>query len=138
MPDPAVPNWIAKALIHTPDRSEGTLTPILSWRPTRTQVVVTVDGLRGPVERRFYLDTLTEVGQSKRSIHSSRLIAPDPPQAIASRRATAATRARNAVLSAVEEQRFQDYTDDAEVVAAKLVALRAAVNEALASLGEEL
>lgn len=133
-----VPTWIAKALIHTPNRSAGTLTSTLAWRATRTQVVVTVEGLRGPIERRFYLDTLTEVGQVRRSINSSRLVAPDSPQAVASRRATTASAARDRVLTTVERQRLIDYSDDPETVTAKLLELRTTIDEALASLAEVL
>ena len=135
---PSVPNWIAKAVIYTPGyASEGTVMPIRGWRATQTQVIVSVVGPRGPVERRFKLDGLTEIGGSDR-YRRARLIDPDSPEAITARRAQAIQRARAHILTAIDKQRLQDSSDDAEAMIKKMFALRVAVDEAIAQVGEVL
>lgn len=134
---PSVPNWIPRAVIFAPGygNSRGTVTQTMGWRATNTQVIVTVPS---GLERRFYLETLTEVGQSKRSIRSARLAAPADPEVVAARTDKAISDARNHVLVAIEKQRLQDSSTDAEATVKKLFAIRVAVDEAIAQVGEVL
>lgn len=130
-----VPNWIANAVIVHPIRGrEASLTYTKRWRATKTQVIVeTVDGR----EKRFWLVGLTEVGEPKGfPLQRVHLAAPDAPEVIASRRASAVSEASWMVLGEVERKRLQDYTDDAEAMVEKLTAIRDAANAALASLVE--
>lgn len=132
-----VPNWIAKAVIVHPGRyGEASLTGTRDWRATKTQAVVTDEYGR---ERRFYLDTLTEVGGTRSvpelCVH---LAPPDDPVVITSKRASAVSKAGAMVLDEVERQRLQDHADDAGVMVQKLTAVRDAANAALAGLVDYL
>lgn len=85
---PTVPNWIAKAVIYE-SRDYGrsaVVIPITGYRATKTQVVVTCAGARGPVERRFRLDKLTELGGGTWSPHMARLLPADSEKVIAAQR----------------------------------------------------
>lgn len=138
---PSVPNWIPRAVILTPGygNSRGTVTPTTGWRATNTQVVVTaVNGLSGTVvERRFYLSTLTEVGQPKHR-QSAHLADPDDPEVLKALADKAIRNACGHVLAAIEKQRLQDSSTDAEATVKKLFAIRVAVDEAIAQVGEVL
>jgi hypothetical protein len=135
----SVPNWIAKAVIFRPTRSEfAEITATTGWRATRTQVIVTVDGPRGPVERRFRLDSLTEVGYPRYDRTAPQLKAPDALPVVEALKADVVYNARVTVLMALDGLRLQDSGQSAEVVAAKLAKLADAVNKALAEIGTVL
>lgn len=129
MPEPTVPNWIAKAVILYSDAA----VPICEWRCTRTQVVVRTTPT-GP-ERRFRLDDLREVGNGWTA---PRLAAPDDPRVLGVQKAAIIRKASSHVWGVIVQQRMQDSTNDAAAAAAKLLALRSAVDQALASLSEVL
>jgi hypothetical protein len=134
---PTVPNWIAKAVIFTPNRrlDGGTVQPIAGWRATKTQVIVTAGGR----ERRFYLDSLTEVGQPKDFVQlRTRLLPPDAPEVAEARRVQVIAAASAAVVAEVDRQRFQDTHTDAGAMMSKLDAVRDVVTKAIASLAEVL
>ncbi len=134
-----VPNWIAKAVVLWPayGRGRAEFKPIApGWRATNTQVVVRTSP-NGP-EMRFYLDTLTRVGDSKRSIFAVRLAPPDAPEVQRAQRQKIVSDAQGHVLSVIDQQRLQDSTDDPAALATKLLALKTATDEALASLAEVL
>lgn len=134
---PTVPNWIAKAVVLTPTfMGPDIIQPTTHWRATNTQVIVQTGP--GSGDLRFYLDTLTKVGSSKRALSSPRLVPPDHPAVITARREQTVAAARHAVLDEVAKQRLQDSSDDAEAAVAKLSAIRDAVDKALASLAEVL
>lgn len=134
---PTVPNWIAKAVIVTPSLSGDTITPIVGWRATGTQVIVRTSP-RAP-ERRFYLDGLALVGQPKSFREQRiRLEPPDAPVVVRARRERVVGSARDHVIITIEKQRLQDRSTDAAETAAKLLALRTAVDQALAALAEVL
>jgi hypothetical protein len=133
-----VPNWIAKAVIVEYGYGrQAHVSPTVEWRATKTQVIVRTSPT-GP-ERRFYLNSLTAVGEPN-SFPEMRthLAAPDAPEVIAAQRTQVISRSRNAVITTVEKQRLQDSTDDAEALVAKLTAVQDAVNQALAALAEVL
>lgn len=136
---PTVPNWIAKAVIYTPGygTTNGSVTPILSWRATNTQVVVEVMRRGVRVERRFRLDKLTEVGQSS-SHHLPRLMPPDASEVLAVQERVVVNQARSMVLNEVATQRLVDSSASADAVLTKLLAVQDAVNKAIASLGPVL
>lgn len=128
---PSVPNWIARAFIFSPYPSGGgTLTAVASWRPTRTQVVVTDAGGR---ERRFRLNDLKEMG---RHWPCPRLVAPDDPQVLAVQEERATSHALAHLALAIEKQRLQDSGQTLDQAIAKLEAVRMAATEALASLAD--
>lgn len=136
----SVPNWIAKAFVYTPRFGhEGTVRAITGWRATATQVIVTVNGSRGPMEMRFRLADLRQIGQPSWQPLRVRLLPPDAPEVATAMRAEAVVSAVDHVLTSVERQRLHDsHSDDADTAANKLIALRAAVDEALAMLGPVL
>ena len=132
---PSVPNWIAKAVIVEPDRygDRATVTPVVEWRATKTQVIVRTSPT-GP-EQRFYLDSLTKVGRPRYfPQHRTHLAPPDNAEVLGHRRTAAVRAARSRVLDVVTSQRLQDSTTDPAALATKLLALRSAVDQALASL----
>lgn len=134
----SVPNWIPRAVIFDPDRyySSAPVTPIVEWRATKTQVIVRTSPTGR--ERRFYLDSLTEVGQPKYfSDLRTRLEAPDAPVVLAAQRDQTIRTAKAHLSSIIEKQRLQD-TTDAEATVKKLFAIRVAVDEAIAMAGEVL
>jgi hypothetical protein len=133
----SVPNWIAEAVVyHKPYAGIGEVTPIKTWRATGTQIVVTIDGTRGPVERRFSIDTLKRLGGGSHA--REHLRASDDPAVLDAVRLRVINDARWKVLAAVDAQRFQDASDDAAATLAKLEAVLTATNKAIASLTEVL
>jgi hypothetical protein len=131
----SVPNWIAKAVILTPSYGGHIRTAkTTGWRATRTQVIVnTKSG-----ERRFRLDTLTEVGDPHYGSMRTRLAEPSDPEIVAARSKGIISAARGDVQLAVERARLQDSGKTAEETTAALLAIRDTVNAALASLTEVL
>jgi len=136
MSSPTVPNWIAKAVVYVPGYTGGgAIQPTTDWRATKTQVIVTVGGR----DRRFYLDTLTEVGSGNRhSTHATRLLPADAPEVLAAIRDAQVRAARNAVFLAVEKARLQDSKKGAEETLRALDSIIAAATKAMASLTEVL
>lgn len=130
----SVPNWIPRAVIYETSPTERVV-KIIGWRATKTQVVVTAPTHLGPVERRFKLDGLTEI-TGKGSWNRARLLPPDDNWVIKAKRAQA-VRAAHAHVRAEIEKQFQDNVD-AETAIEKLFAVRIAVDEAIAIMGEVL
>lgn len=134
---PSVPNWIAKAVIIASSGSGDAVTPITEWRATKTQVIVRTR--TDSSERRFYLDTLTQVGQPKyfREMRI-RLEPPDSPAVLAAQRQAVIRNAQNSVSIEITRQRLQDTARSSEELAVKLTAIVDAANAALALLAEVL
>lgn len=130
-----VPNWIAKAVIVDPQRSE--VHPITEWRATKTQVIVRT-APTGP-EHRFYLDSLTLVGGPK-SFPETRvhLAAPDDPKITEIRARHAVNRARGDVAATVDRVRLWDGGMSIEEAAKAIHDIRCAAVCALAELAEFL
>lgn len=136
---PGVPNWIPRAVIYVPRYSgPGEITPIMGYRATRTQVIVTAPGLRGPVERRFRLSDLTEVGDKHYGSRRTRLASPDEPEVRADMRQPVVDKALASVLTAVNAERLQDGGQTADEATRKLLAVQSACAAALALLSEVL
>lgn len=134
---PSVPNWIAKAVIYENSYTQA-VTPTSGWRATSTQVVVTVATSRGTSERRFSLNSLIEVDTGLPLWRRAFLLAPDDPRVIWAKHEAVTRRARNHVRAALEEQRLDDSAGDVEATIKKLLAIRIALDEAIAQSGEAL
>lgn len=133
----SVPNWIRTAHVYTPGRgamTSPTAVPIEDYRPTKTQVVVTVGSSRGPVERRFRLSDLKEVSSNW---PRPMLAAADDPRVVSALRSGVVDAAANRFLSALSEHRIRTGME-AEDLLASLDAVRLAAAKSMAMLSEVL
>lgn len=135
---PTVPPWIAKAVIHEEydgyDRRH-TMIETTGWRAAKTQVIVTVAGPRGPVERRFRLSDLTEVG-GRRGDSVATLVSADSDEAASVRRSMAVRHALELARNAKAER--LDSSMDAEALVLAVGRMQRAATKALAVLADLL
>lgn len=134
-----VPNWIAKAVIHE-SLGYGRWADIIdtiSWRPTKTQVVVTVQTARGQAERRFRLSDLREVGGSPWASTRATLMDPDDPKVATALRERQIRRAVDRVKVA-RDVRLDASAMSVEELAAAVDRIQRAATKSLAELGELL
>lgn len=136
---PTVPNWIAKAVVYqSRDRGlRSEVLDILSWRPTRTQVVVTVQTARGHTERRFRLAGLTEIVGGRSSALPASLIPRDDPRVLKARRSQQVRTTIDDLRAALLDEQLDPSMDVEELLAAADRIQRAAT-KAVAELGELL
>jgi hypothetical protein len=130
----SVPNWITSAVVYGSTGASVDVQPVLSYRATKTQVIVTVQGSRGRVELRFRLKSLREVGSGDYS--PRRLLPSDDPRVVGASRRMKMDRARSDAHVAVVLARLQDSTADLDLLVTKLSAIRDAATKALAALAE--
>ena len=129
-----VPNWIGHAVVILPNGTANTAVPVRSWRPTKTQVVVTLDDAKR-TEMRFYLDGLKLVGPGWSRTHL--LDANDP----ATKHRVARIRAAEAVADLEREMALASLSDsrgDHEELAVKVGRIQRAATRALAALADVL
>jgi hypothetical protein len=113
-----VPNWIAKGYAYNPryGMRGAQVYKILSWRATRTQVVVELEGLIG--EYRFRLDDLVYAyRQDERR-----------------RRMVLVARAVDDLRSAIDSNRLDASAMDAEALVVAIGRIQRAATKALADL----
>jgi hypothetical protein len=130
---PTVPNWIPRAWVLLPSR--GTSRPdeivrTVSWRPTPTQVVVTLDNPKR-TELRFWLDGLRPVGHENRRAELLDGDAPETQAMVARIRAEEAVADFETVLNVT---RMDHVRDDREAQARLIGQVRDAATAALAAL----
>jgi hypothetical protein len=136
-----VPNWIAKAVIYESldHGRRARVIPTTGWRATKTQVIVTYDGPRGPSERRFRLDNLREV-RSQNAWHSNLASLADPSEDRVMQARAEMTRA-SAVATlkgVIADTRLDASAMDAEALVVAIGRIQRAATKALADLAEVL
>lgn len=136
-----VPNWIAKAVIYE-SRDYGrtaTVTDILSWRATKTQVIVTVQTPAGRSERRFRLDGLAEVGVGRGAWDSrfAKLMDSDDEKVIKAR-ADQRVRATIGTLRRALDERLDLSSMDDEALTLAIGRIQRAATKALAEMADLL
>lgn len=134
---PAVPNWIGKAYAVSGYGRNRRAYPVTSWRATKTQAVVALDINGRPVEYRFRLDDLREVG---RGYDGMRLVAPDSDEATEALRLAKIRAARNLLDDAVEKHAafMRQGNYDVESVVASISNVQRAATKAMADLADLL
>lgn len=130
---PAVPNWIPRAWVLLPSGSSlrpDEIVRTLSWRPTPTQVVVTLDNPKRTVMR-FWLHRLQPVGRENRGVKLLDGAAPETQAMIARIRADEAVAALDMVLAGT---RMHKADGDREAQVRLISQVRDAAAAALAAL----
>lgn len=132
-----VPNWIAKGYAVSGRGDDACAYRITDWRATTTQVVVILDINGRPVEYRFRLDDLTEVG---RRYGGMKLVAPDADVLAEIRRAAKIRSARFLLDDAVEKHNafMRRGNCDVESVVASISNVQRAATKAMADLADLL
>lgn len=135
-----VPNWIAKAVIYEP-HDYGRSARVINttgWRSTRMQVIVTCDGPRGPIERRFGLADLTEIRQRDSWTSRARLMEPSDPKVVEAKSGMACRAAVSDLKTVIEETRLDPSVMDAEALVVAIGRIQRAATKAMADLSEVL
>jgi hypothetical protein len=136
-----VPNWIANAVIYESlDYGRRIrVIPTTGWRATKTQVIVTYDGPRGPSERRFRLEDLGEVGRRQGAWWHSDLATLADPSEDRVVKAQAAMLRESVVgnLKSIIDKTELDASEmDAEALAVAIDRIHSACSVAIIELGE--
>lgn len=134
-----VPNWIAKAVIYESHNygRRADITETLSWRATKTQVIVTVQTPAGRSERRFRLDGLAEVGRGAWDSHFAKLMDSDDEKVIKAR-ADQRVRATIGTLRRALDERLDLSSMDDEALALAIGRIQRAATKALAEMADLL
>jgi hypothetical protein len=136
-----VPNWIAKAVIYESldYGRRARVIPTTGWRATKTQVIVTYDGPRGPSERRFRLADLREV-HSRTAWDSNLAVLADPSEDRVMQARVEMTRssAVATLKSVIADTRLDASAMDAEALVVAIGRIQRAATKALADLADLL
>jgi hypothetical protein len=136
-----VPNWIAKAVIYESldYGRRARVIPTTGWRATKTQVIVTYDGPRGPSERRFRLADLREV-RSQNAWHGNLASLADPSEdrVVEARAEMVRSSAVATLKKVIEDTRLDASAMDAEALVLAIGRIQRAATKALAALADVL
>lgn len=133
-----VPNWIAKGFAYNPRHGmrDAQVYPIKSWRATRTQVVVELEGLAG--EHRFRLGDLVYAYRASESYRRMMLVSPGDGRVASAKEEQTCARAVDDLRSAIDTNRLDASAMDAEALVVAIGRIQRAATKALADLTDLL